>query len=616
MPSLLIVDDELSVLNSLAFLFQRHGYDVLTCDHPAKAVETVSKLDDTGELGVVISDYRMPAMSGIELLHELGKYVPEAKRILLTAKSDLVNAMEAVNHGGLYRFLAKPCSNEALLDVVQEAFTAFNSVQENRQLNRQLREANVQLRQLSEQLEARVEDTTRELREAIYFDRLTGLPTVELMYDRLAIALHAAKRARDTVTVICIGIENFRLINENLGHQSGNELLCAFAARLKAMIWEGDSAGRMHGDQFCLVISNTAPGEPANELVRRLLGLLHQPFQLGGQQVYINAYFGIAFYPDDGASPQMLLSRAEAAMHQCKKDPETHYRFYSEDLNRQSTARFILQSQIRSALQSNEFKVHYQPRISVLTGRIIGVEALLRWQHPERGLLPPAEFLYLLEETGLIRQVGEWVLHEVCKTVVEWQHELGYPLHVAVNVSPIQLKSGDLSRLVEAAVAESGLDLTQTTLELEITENIFLSDLQHVRAQLDTLRAMGLKIAIDDFGTGYSSLSYLIKLPIHYLKIDRAFVIDITRSRDAKAIVRAITSLAQSLRLQVVAEGIETEDQLEAMRTLDCQEFQGFLFSRPVSPEAMLKLLLADREKSEAKKQFRNRGDSEEQFYI
>lgn len=616
MPSILIVDDEQSVLNSLAFLFQRQGYDVLTSDHPRRALQQVAELQEVDSLAVVISDYRMPTMSGIEFLHEIGQYAPDAKRILLTAKSDLVNVMEAVNQGGLYRFLTKPCSHDSLIKTVDEAAFIFNSMRENRRLNQELQEANEQLKGLSEQLEARVEHTTRELREAIYFDRVTGLPSIELMRDRLAVAIQAAKRSGHTVTVICVGIENFRLINENLGHQAGNELLASFAARLDTLIWEGDSAGRMHGDKFALIISNTTPGEPSNELIRRLLGLLHQPYQLGGQQVYMSANFGIAMYPDDSPSPQTLFSYAESAMHQAKKHADSHYRFYSEDMNRQSTARFELQSQIRSALNNFEFKVHYQPRINVLTGRIVGVEALLRWLHPEKGLLPPAEFLYLLEESGLIRQAGEWVLHEVCSTVVAWQQELGYALHVAVNVSPIQLKSGNFRQLVENAVNDSGLDLSKTTLELEITENIFLSDLEQVRSQLDELRQMGIKIAIDDFGTGYSSLSYLIKLPIHYLKIDRAFVIDITKSRDAKAIVRAITSLAQSLRLQVVAEGIETEDQLEAMKTLDCEEFQGFLFSRPVSAESMRQLLLADRRDEADTRLFRNEGDSEEQFYI
>ncbi len=617
MPSLLIVDDEPSVLASLAFLFQRHGYDVLTADHPEKALEQVASLQDVNTLGVVISDYRMPSMSGIELLHEISKFAPDAKRILLTAKTDLVTVMDAVNEGGLYKFLTKPCSYELLLSTVEEAFLTFDSTKENRYLNEELKQANIQLQDLSKKLEARVEHTTRELRAAIYFDRLTGLPSIELMHDRLAVAIQSAKRSGQSVTVICTGIENFSLINENLGHQIGNELLCAFSARLEALIWEGDSAGRLHGDRFAMIISNTAPGEPANELVTRLLGILLQPFQIGEQQIYLEANFGIAFYPDDGSSPQALLSHAEVAMHQAKKDPDSNYRFYSEDINRQSTERFLLQSQIRAALENGEFKVHYQPRVNVITGKIIGVEALLRWQHPERGLLPPAEFLYALEETGLIRQAGEWVLNEVCRSVVDWQKDVGSALHVAVNVSPIQLKSGDFKSLVENAIKHNSIDLSKTTLELEITENIFLSDMEQVRNQLDSLRQMGIKIAIDDFGTGYSSLSYLIKLPIHYLKIDRAFVIDVTKSRDAKAIVRAITSLAQSLRLQVVAEGIETEDQLEAMRTLDCEEFQGFLFSRPVSAEAMRQLLIANSlDESSSVKLFKNQDNSEEQFYI
>ena len=616
MPSLLIVDDEITVLNTLAFLFQRQGYEVQVADHPLKALQLLQSMPNPDDLGVVISDYRMPGMSGIEFLHEAGKYVPEAKRILFTAKSDLVTVVDAVNQGGLYRFISKPCDNKTLLDVVADAFTLFETAKKNKQLNQELKQANVQLKQLSHQLQARVERASRELRDAIYFDRLTGLPSIELLHDRLAVAIHAAKRANQNIAVIIIGIENFSLINTNLGHDFGNELLCAFAARLDAIIWEGDSAGRIHGDNFALIVNNTAPGESANELVTRLLGVLHQPFEIGEQQVYLDANFGIAMFPDDGVGPQDLFSHAETAMHQAKRDPEAVYRFYSEDLNLQSSARFLLQSEIREALKNEEFRVHYQPRINVKNGRIIGVEALLRWRHPQRGLLPPAEFLYLLEETGLIHQAGDWVLNNVCKTVKGWQKEVDKPLHVAVNVSPLQLKSGDFCELVRQAVMASGLDLTKTTLELEITENIFLSDLEQVRSQLDAIREMGIKIAIDDFGTGYSSLSYLIQLPIHYLKIDRVFVIDITKSSDAKAIVSAITSLAQSLRLQVVAEGIETEAQLEAMKMLECEEFQGFLFSRPVPADVMRELLIADNHETLPGSLFYSVQDAEEKFYV
>ena len=616
MHSLLIVDDEPSVVSSLEFLFKRHGYDVLTADHPEKALNILAAMQNTDNLGVVISDYRMPTMSGIEFLHEVGQYVPEAKRILLTAKNDLAEVVDLVNENGLYRLLAKPCSYKSLLKIVEEAFIVFNASKENMQLNVALKKANAQLKKLSLQLQERVESVSPELRETIYFDRLTNLPGMELIHDRLAVAIQAANRNEQSILVINIGIENFNLINSNLGREAGNELLRAFALRLQALVWEGDSVGRLHGDQFALVINNTTLGEPANELVTRLLELLHRPFDFKKQAIYLQTNFGIAIFPGDGASPQDLLNRAEVARRQARNDSESAYRFFSEDLDLKSSEQFLLQSQIRVALKNEEFKIHYQPRINVTTGRIIGVEALLRWQHPERGLLPPAEFLYLLEESGQIRQVGEWVLNSVCKTVLEWQQVITHPLHVAVNVSPTQLKSNNFCELVRSAVEKNGLDLEKTTLELEITENIFLTDLEHVSSQLNTLRKMGIKIAIDDFGTGYSSLSYLIKLPIHYLKIDRAFVIDVTKSRDAKAIVRAITSLAQSLRLQVVAEGIETEEQLEVLKTLDCEEFQGFLFSRPVTAEVMRKLLIKDSSSESAFNLFKVTAKVEEKFYV
>lgn len=590
MSLLLIVDDDPAVLGALEFLFKDRGYIVLASDSPQKALDLLTD-PKTPPVGVVVSDYRMPEMTGIEFLQKVRQISPDAKRLLLTAKSDLVSAMDAVNQGGLHRFLMKPCSHELLLEAVEDAFFAFNSSQENRRLAEDLRQANAELRELSNTLEARVEQAARELRDVIYFDRLTGMPSRELMQDRLEFAMHSAKRAGHSVMVIYIGIGNFRLVNESLGHQAGNQLLCAFSKRLEMILWEGDSAGRMDGDQFCLIINNTGISAQPNDVINRLLKALKKPFMVNGREIYLHANLGISMYPGDGETPLDLLNHADVAMHQVKKEVDVDYRFYSEELNRQSGERLLLHSQVRKALENSEFVMYYQPRVHIGSGNIIGVEALIRWRHPEHGLLAPAEFLPLLEETGLICSVGEWVLNEVCRTAVYWQELTEYPLHVAVNVSPVQLKSGNFPKTVAAAIKNSKLDLSKALLELEITESVLLTDLDRVREQLEALWDMGIKIAIDDFGTGYSSLGYLIKLPIHYLKIDRAFVVDVTSNRDAKAIVQAITSLARSLRMQVVAEGIENSDQLEIMYNLDCQEFQGFLFSKPVPADEILDLL-------------------------
>jgi diguanylate cyclase (GGDEF)-like protein len=591
MPSLLIVDDEPAVLGALEVLFKSRDYHVLTAENPLRALELLKDSEIAESVSVIISDYRMPGMSGIEFLQQVCRLAPETKRILLTAKSDLVTAIDAVNQGGLFRFLVKPCGYELLLEAVEDAFFLFNSAKENRQLNEELKQANVELRQLSSSLEERVKQAAQDLRAVIYFDRLTGLPSRELMQDRLGFAMHSANRAGHSVMVIYIGLGNFRLVNESLGHEAGNALLREFSRRLEKFLWEGDSAGRMEGDQFCLIINNTGNSDDPEDVISRLFDVLKKSFEIDGREIYLHANLGISVYPGDGETPLSLLNHANVAMHQVKKDADNVYKYYSEDLNRQSGERLLLHTQIRKAIDNSEFVVYYQPRVNIGSGDIIGVEALLRWRHPQNGLLPPAEFLPMLEETGLICQVGEWVLNEVCRTAVEWEKKLGKPLHVAVNVSPVQMKMSNFRDIVAKAVHDSGLDLSSTILELEITENILLSNIDRVREQLNSLRDMGIKIAIDDFGTGYSSLGYLIRLPIHYLKIDRAFVVDITSSRDAKAIVQAITSLAKSLRMQVVAEGIENSDQLEAMHTLDCQEFQGFLFSKPVSSDEMLSLL-------------------------
>jgi diguanylate cyclase (GGDEF)-like protein len=591
MSALLIVDDEPAVLEGIRLLFSSQGYEVLTAEEPAGALRLLGSRPPERPVGVVISDYRMPGMSGIEFLRQVSQISPDTLRILLTAKSEMVTVVDAVNEGGLYRFLAKPCDHGLLLQTVKDAFSIYHSTHQNRNLNEELRKANEELRELSSNLEARVEHATRELREAIYFDRLTGLPSKELMQDRLDYAIRSAKRGNHTVSVIHIGPENFRYVNENLGHHGGNELLCMLAKRLEGFIWEGDSVGRMHGDLFCLIINNVESHEHLDVTVPRLLELLNKPFNCEGSEIYLKINLGISIFPNDGGIPHTLFHHAETAMHQAKHDPNTQFRFYSEKLNQTSSERFLLHSEIRQALLRSEFRVFYQPRVSVIGSRVIGFEALLRWQHPKRGLLPPSDFLQTLEETGLICKAGEWVLNTVCDSVVKWQKFSSSPLHVAVNVSPIQLRDENFTQMVRAAISRSGLDLRRTTLELEITENILMDNIEEVRVKLYELRDMGIKIAIDDFGKGYSSLSYLTTLPIHYLKIDRAFVIEVAECRDAKAIVQAITSLAASLRMQVVAEGIETHDQLSIMRGLNCQEFQGFLFSKPI-PENEIENIL------------------------
>ncbi len=593
MSALLIVDDEQAVLNALAFLFRGQGYTVFTADCPKQALALLASPPEEESIGVVISDYRMPGMSGTQFLQQVSNLYPDIKRILLTAKCDIVSAMDAVNEVGLYRFLFKPCSHELLIKTLKEAFAVYDASMEIKRLNRELQLANDELRDLNSSLENRIDHATRELREVLYFDRLTGLPSKELLMDRLEFSIRAAKRSDYTVTVIHLGLENFRLVNETLGHQAGNLLMCELGERLNMYVWDTDSVGRMQGDQFCMVINHTDKTEKPNEVVSRLLGTLQEPFEVEGRELYLNANLGISMYPGDGASAQALFDHAEAAMHQAKKDPDIHYRFYSEELHERSSERFLLQSQVRQALHKSEFKIYYQPRINTSNGSIVGVEALLRWQHPERGLLPPDQFLPVLEETGLIGPVGEWLLNEVCHTVVQWCQtgDNVEPFHVAVNVSPIQLKSPNFLHVVQSAVEKSRIAAHNIKLELEITENVLLSDIERVKQKLHELRNMGIKLAIDDFGTGYSSLSYLIMLPIHYLKIDRAFVIDITHNKDAKAIVQAITSLASSLRMQVVAEGIETTEQLDVMHTLNCEEFQGFLFSRPLPEKEMRKLI-------------------------
>jgi diguanylate cyclase (GGDEF)-like protein/PAS domain S-box-containing protein len=424
------------------------------------------------------------------------------------------------------------------------------------------------------------------------FDPLTGLPNRTLFLDRFGQALKAAARGGWSVGVLFVDIDRFKIINDTLGHSSGDKLLVQAAERLQHCVRAEDVVGRLGGDEFAFVLSHLTRPDDAALVAQKVVASLAAPFDLDGQEVYVSASVGIGIYPVDGADAGTLLRNADTAMYRAKESGRNGYQFYLPQMNEQALERLQLQTQLRGALERDELRLHYQPKVDLATGAISGFEALLRWQHPQRGLVPPLQFVPILEDIGLIVPVGEWVVRTVCEQLLHWQAAGIAPRPVAVNLSARQFQQRQLDASIAAILADTGV--APQLLELELTESVLMSDADEATRTLDALRSQGVRLAVDDFGTGYSSLAYLKRLPLDALKIDRAFVRDVTTDPDDAAITRAIISLAHSLNLKVVAEGVETAEQLQFLREHGCDEMQGYYFAKPMEAEAATRLLAQD----------------------
>jgi len=411
-------------------------------------------------------------------------------------------------------------------------------------------------------------------------DKLTGLPNRSLLIDRLTLALKTAQRTGKRVGVLFIDLDRFKLINDTLGHNAGDRLLQKVAERLLQAVGGKTTVARIGGDEFTIVLEDIDAYQDALKAAQGILrSFQDQPFPLGGSNYVITPSIGIALYPEDGTDVETLVRGADTAMYRAKESSNT-YQLYEPSMNAEAMERLELENDLHKALDREEFVVFYQPKVRIATGEVVGMEALVRWEHPLRGLVSPAEFIPLAEETGLIVPIGEWVLRTACATTRKWIDEGLPPLRLSVNLSARQFQQAELPALIADVLQAT--QLPADCLELEVTESIAMVDVEHATAALHQLKKLGLHISIDDFGTGYSSLSYLRQFPIQTLKIDKSFVRDIDADPDKAAIAASIIALAHSLQLQVIAEGVETEAQLEFLRERGCDEMQGFLFSGPV----------------------------------
>ncbi len=426
------------------------------------------------------------------------------------------------------------------------------------------------------------------LRSLAYYDTLTGLPNRALLYDHLAQVVFKAKGKNRRVAVIFLDIDNFKLINDTLGHEVGDSLLKSFSHRLISHFPKNTMVARFGSDEFVVVVDSVDSVEDVEELVSGFIKNVTTPFFIEGQKIYITVTAGISVYPMDGSDPQTLLRNADIAMHHAKELGKSSYKFFTDDLNIKVSERFTLEAELRDALEKEEFVLYYQPQFDLGTSQMVGVEALIRWHHPDKGLLLPGRFIQVAEESDLIIPLGEWILRRACIDGMKLLEE-GFPLKVAVNISANQLSSGNFLNRLKEILRETGFD--PNYLEIEITESALMKNKQLAAEVLSELKAMGVTIAIDDFGTSYSSLNYLKYFPVDKLKIDRSFIGDIISDPNDVAIATTIIAIAHNLGLKATAEGVENEEQLIFLKLWQCDEAQGFYFSPPVTFDSLAEML-------------------------
>ena len=419
-----------------------------------------------------------------------------------------------------------------------------------------------------------------QIRYQASFDRLTDLPNRWLVCERLEEAIVRAQRGKSKVAVAFLDLNRFKQVNDTLGHHAGDELLKLVARRLRNCTRMTDTVGRLGGDEFLIVAPDAADRSAGARLVEKILYSMAEPFSVHNQELFCGASIGIAFYPDDGETADQLLRNADLAMYHAKRNPEHKYVFYDSGMRERSGFTLGLESDLRRASGGDEFELHFQPKIDLAGNRTIGAEALIRWRHPVRGMVSPAEFIPLAEETGLIWEIGAWTLIESCRRLAGWI-ERGLPIpSVSVNLSPRQFQDARLVGFVRSVVESAGIPADR--LELELTEGAMIGDIEKAVTILNGLKDIGVRLSIDDFGTGYSSLAYLKRFPIDTLKIDRSFVRDIVKSTTDPAIVGTIVNLAESLGFDTIAEGVETQEQADMLRLQRCTRIQGYLISRPL----------------------------------
>ncbi len=520
---------------------------------------------------VYLLDYRLGENTGMDLLSKAVKSGCRSPIILLTGQGDHELDIQAIKTGAS-DYLVKSEINAGLLE-----------------------------RSIRYSIERkRTED---DIYRMAYYDTLTGLPNRTLFKDRLKQALNHAEHNSSIVAVMFLDVDNFKRINDTFGHSGGDILIKEIAVRLEHIIRKSDSVARhqhgnmfarLGGDEFIVLLSEIRKIEDALKVAERINDAMSIPFSLVNQEIFVSVSTGIAVYPVDGNNSDSLLKNADSAMYYAKEQGRNNYQFYVQSMNARALECLTMENDLRRALENDELLLYYQPQVDIIHGRIIGVEALIRWQHPEKGMVSPADFIPIAEKNGLINPIGEWVIKTACNQLRKWQDQGVTHISMSVNIASQQFQQENFIQIITNAVNIAGISTSD--LMLEITESTLMQKTDTTSKKLHEVTAMGVQLSIDDFGTGYSSLSYLKRFPIQAIKIDYSFVKEIITNPDDAAIVEAIISMASSLKLEVVAEGVETEEQLKFLREQGCKVVQGYLFSRPLSAVDMYGYLSSEEE--------------------
>jgi diguanylate cyclase (GGDEF)-like protein len=508
--------------------------------------------------GLVLLDLSLPDSLGLETFAKVFAHSPAVPIIVLTGNDDSTVALKAVQ-GGAQDFLVKGKLDRELL---------VRSMQYS-----------IERKRYQVQLEHQAN-----------YDALTGLPNRTLLHDRLRQSVFAQRNVRP-VAVVFMDLDHFKFVNDSLGHSAGDELLKQMAERLRSVLRDGDTVARLGGDEFVLILNDQNNEDVVFRAMQRIVARINEPIHIEGKELYVTCSAGISLHPQDGPDVDTLLKNADVAMYRAKEAGRNNFQFFTAEMNQLVNERLALEHALRRALERKEFLLHYQQKVNLKTGAIVGAEALLRWKHPEWGLVRPARFVPLSEETGLIVQIGEWVVEEACRQNVAWIRAGLNPGVVSVNLSARQFRQQGLVRAVSRILAGTGLD--PSLLEMEITESMVMHNAEAAIAILQGLKSLGVTLSVDDFGTGYSSLAYLKDLPIDVLKIDRSFVRDIRAGGDPGegVLAQAIISLGHALNLKVIAEGVETDDQVRFLAKHRCDEVQGFYYGEPMLPDDFAGLL-------------------------
>lgn len=533
---------------------------------------------------IAFIDMRMPpGWDGLETVERLWAVDPDVQVVICSAHSDYDwnDVIDRLGQTDKLLVLKKPFEP---IEVLQCASALARKWQHERALRDEVKALEHVVAARTEKLEA----ANRQLRHLATHDALTGLPNRVLLDDRLAQAMAYANRDGKPFALLALDLDRFKLINDSLGHHAGDAVLHEVSRRLLSVVRDIDTVARTGGDEFVIVVSPAAGPGDALAVAQRASEALRSPMRVDGVELHVTCSIGMAYFATDAISAESLIARADAAMYCAKQRGRNNVQRFSGGMDATTVARMNLESDLHQAVESGQFELHYQAKADTESGDVYSSEALIRWRHPERGLIPPGEFIPLAEECGLINEIGAWVLREACRQCAEWQRS-GLPaLRVAVNVAAAQFRRGDLLEIVRGALQDARLE--PRFLEVELTESAVMTNPEESAAILEQLSRMGVVVSVDDFGTGYSSINYLRRFPIDKLKIDRSFIRDLGSQVDA-SIVRAIISLAHSLQLKVVAEGVETTEQLKFLKSLGCDQYQGFHFSPPLPAQEFAELL-------------------------